>query len=131
MLKENERQKERDKLNSIRDEIIKELAYHEKQLMDNADTLVLGEAWTKSRDLLAKVNKEIAFVFDENKYSEWINYEVPYARIARKILENSFKLEELAMGKQTFKFYHNEKNPGILIHLKDVHLNAFEQNCFR
>ena len=77
--------------------------------MENAETLVLGEAWTKSEQLLEEVNKEIAFVFDENKYSEWINYEVPCARIARKILENSFKLEELAINKQTFKFYHSEK----------------------
>ena len=99
--------------------------------MDNADTLVLGEAWTKSKDLLEQVNKEIEAVFGEDKYSEWIDYEAPYARIARKIIENTFKLEELAMNKQTFKFYHSEKNAGILIHLEDVHLNTFEQNCFR
>ena len=99
--------------------------------MVNAATLVLEEAWTRSKESFELVNKEIDAVFGEDKYSEGINYEAQYARIARKIIEDSFKLEEMAMGKQTFKFYHSEKNPGILIHLQDVHLNTFEQKCFR
>ena len=99
--------------------------------MDNAATLVMGEAWTKSKESLEEVNKEIASVFGEDKFSEWIDYEAPYSQIGRKIIENSFKLEELAMKKQTFMFHHIEKNPGILIHLQDVHLNTFEQKCFK
>ena len=35
------------------------------------------------------------------------------------------------MNKQTFMFYHSEKNPGILIHLQDVHLNTFDQTFFK
>ena len=58
--------------------------------MDNAATLVLGEEWTKGKESLELVNQEIAAVFGEDNFSEWIDYEAPYARIARKIIENSF-----------------------------------------
>ena len=68
LLKEKERKNKSDRLNSIREEIIQELANQEKQLMDNAVKLVLGEAWTKSKESLEEVNLEIASVFGEDKY---------------------------------------------------------------
>lgn len=129
--KEQQRQNAYDRLNSTREEIIQVLAHHEKQLMANADILVSGEAWKRSTELLDRADKEMAAVFGDDQYSEWIDYDVQFARISRQILQHVHQLEEQAMGKQTFKFYYSRKNPGILIHLQDVYFNTFDQNVFR
>ena len=119
-----------NKLNSIREVLIQELANHEKQLMNNATILVSGETWKKSRESFVRIGQKIASVFCDDQ-SEWIDYEVQYARIAQQIIQQIFKLQEQAMSKQTFMFFYSETNWGVLIHLQDTFLNMIDLHCFR